>query len=198
LTCELRRPADGNSFAIGRLHENLPFFLRGRNGERGLKAIRPLRHRLVHVFQAVHVLLQPQDLLDHLGRLAKRLFQGEVLLPILQQVGEFACRQGQAGIDGRELDGLALALDVDVALQVDLPENRHVLALLGFVQPLESGPVGQLVLGAQSPLPSQSTSNCAAFCPARNKIFKLLASTLWIGVCSLTASATTVTISSTS
>jgi hypothetical protein len=36
-------------------------------------------------------------------------------------------------IDGRELDRLAFALDVHVTLNVDLPKNRHILALLWFV-----------------------------------------------------------------
>ena len=130
-----------------------PSSFAGGIGEGCLKRVRLLRHLLVHVFQAVHVLLQPQDPLDGLGRLAKRFFHGEALVPILQQVREFACRQGQAGVDGRELDRLAFPLGVHIALNVDLPEDRHIRPRLRFVRPLDGGSIGELVLLAHVAVP---------------------------------------------
>ena len=77
------RPADGNTLAVGRLDENLPFLLRRRARKRDLKGFGLLRHLSVHAFQTVHVLVQPQDLLDGLAHLAEGFFHREVLVPIL-------------------------------------------------------------------------------------------------------------------
>ena len=69
-----------------------------------MEGVRLPGHLAVHAFQAVHVLVESQDFFDLAGDLGKGFFHREVLIPILQEVGKFALRQGQAGIHRREQD----------------------------------------------------------------------------------------------
>ena len=90
----------------------------------GVKGFHLLSHLAVHAFQAVDMLFQPQNLFHRHIDFAKRLFHRKRLIPILQEVREFAFGQPQAGVDRGKLDLLSITFRVHIALDLQFTEDR--------------------------------------------------------------------------
>jgi hypothetical protein len=71
-----------------------------------------------------------------------------MLYTVLQEVGKFAFRQGQAGGNRRELELLPFPLGVHVLLDIQFPKDRQIRPRLGLCRSLEDRSVRELVLFA--------------------------------------------------
>ncbi len=141
------RTAHGHSLGVGALDQDGGFRDAGA-GQGVAVGLDILGHVLALPFQAIDVLLQQQDTLQRGGDYGERLLGGQQGIEVLQQVGELAGRQLQPGIQGDEVDRLALARAVAGALQGEGAEGAGEWPRVQFGQAAQRFP-GALQSGSE-------------------------------------------------